>query len=256
MLTQERIESYINSDKKILNLSAIGGITDTDIKLICEILEKNPKITTLDVSAGQISSYHISDNEISVEGAKILAENKTLTTLNIAFSKIGDEGAKALAKNKTLTTLNVSYNEISDGGAEALAENKILITLDVCGNQIGDKGAKALGANTTLTELYASVNCIGDEGAKALVANTTLTTIDVSINQMIGNAGKKALGTKNPIDQANAGREVELKTEVPTLLKLCIFKVASEEQLNTPANLSKLPNECQDAMQETRRVIF
>jgi hypothetical protein len=45
---------------------------------------------------------------------------------------IGDEGARVLADNATLISLDVSLNGIGDAGAQALASNATLTSLIVC----------------------------------------------------------------------------------------------------------------------------
>jgi hypothetical protein len=76
---------------------------------------------------------------IGDEGAKALAQNSSLTTLNLYNNGIGDEGAKALAQNSSLTTLNLEYNGIGAEGAKALAQNSSLTTLNLYNNGIGDE---------------------------------------------------------------------------------------------------------------------
>src|SRR5437868_629569 len=116
--------------------------------ILKRIKDNDLSLTKLDLSGQNLQG---SDIQALIEA---LAQNTTLTTLDVGNSQIGDEEAKALAQNTTLTTLYVS------------------------GSRIGDEGAKALTQNTTLTTLYIGYNQIGDEGAKALAQNTTLTTLD------------------------------------------------------------------------------
>jgi Ran GTPase-activating protein (RanGAP) involved in mRNA processing and transport len=175
---------YYNAEKSELDLSKsrLGkSITDRDIPEICELLDKF-KITSLSVA----------DSDISGEGIKALAKNKTITSLNVSGTFIGDEDAKALAKNKTITSLNISENIISDKGVKALAKNKTITSLNVSDNDIGIKGVKALAKNKTLTSLDISENAIGNKGAKSLAKNTTITSLNVSDND-IGIKGAKAL---------------------------------------------------------------
>jgi hypothetical protein len=113
----------------------------------------------------------VENNKINDESAKALAQNKTLTSLNVYCNFIGAEGAKALAQNKTLTSLNVGYNKIGDEGAKALAQNTTLTSLDVSLNQISDEGAKALAQNTTLTWLNVYGNGLARADEKVIEAS-------------------------------------------------------------------------------------
>ncbi len=145
------------------------------------------------------------------EGAKALASNTSLTTLEMSYNQIGPEGAKALASNMSLTTLYVSYNQIGPEGAKALASNKSLRTLEVSRNQIGPEGAKALASNTS-TEIW--------------------------VRDDHGPEGAKALAETDPHKRANYGREAGINTDVPSLSRLCLFKV-KQYQLNQ----SQLPDD-------------
>jgi Ran GTPase-activating protein (RanGAP) involved in mRNA processing and transport len=139
-------------------------------------LAQNSSLTTLDLTY----------NDIGAEGAKALgaalAQNSSLTTLHLSDYSIGAEGAKALgaalAQNSSLTTLHLNYNKIGAEGVmalgAALAQNSSLTTLDLIDNYISDDAAQALGAalaqNSSLTTLNLTDNIIGAEGAKALGA--------------------------------------------------------------------------------------
>jgi Ran GTPase-activating protein (RanGAP) involved in mRNA processing and transport len=134
-----------------------------------------------------------------------LAQNSSLTTLNLAGNYIGDDGAKALsaalAQNSSLTTLNLTDNEIGADGAQALgaalAQNSSLTTLNLSYNKIGDDAlVAAVAQSSSLTTLNLSCNEIGDNGAQALGAalaqNSSLTTLNLDYNE-IGDEGAKAL---------------------------------------------------------------
>ena len=65
-----------------------------------------------------------------------------LFLLFIYNNKIGENGAKYLAENETIHTLNLHYNKIGDNGAKYLAGNKTVHTLDLRENNIGENDAK------------------------------------------------------------------------------------------------------------------
>jgi hypothetical protein len=97
--------------------------------------------------------------------AVALANNSTLTSLDVSGNFFGDNGAKelayALTDNSTLTSLDMDLNWIDDEGvkalARALAHNSTLTSLDIRRNKFGDDGAKVLAHallnNSTLTSL-------------------------------------------------------------------------------------------------------
>ncbi len=150
---------------------------------------------------------HYGDEE-AAKLARALKNNKTLTSLSLAFNNIGNKGAAALAfalrTNRTLTSLNLGNNSISDEGvtelAFALQTNKTLTSLNLCNNSISDEGAKELAfvlqTNKTLTSLNLCNNSISDKGAKylacALSENNTLNSINL-MSSGIGYEGAKNL---------------------------------------------------------------
>ncbi len=174
------------------------NITDRDIRKIRLELEKNPRLTQLNLSNNQVTDEGISQlasiqtlqtlnlgqNHITAKGVSWLALNETFQTLYLHSMALGDEAARALAGNTTLHTLHLGQNRIGDEGAQALAGNNTLQTLYLGQNNIGDKGAQALAGNNTLQTLNLASNQIGNEGGRALADNTTMTDINLDNNQI------------------------------------------------------------------------
>eukprot|EP00929_Paragymnodinium_shiwhaense_P109933 TRINITY_DN76554_c0_g1_i1.p1 TRINITY_DN76554_c0_g1~~TRINITY_DN76554_c0_g1_i1.p1 ORF type:complete len:619 (-),score=171.57 TRINITY_DN76554_c0_g1_i1:47-1903(-) len=115
-------------------------------------------------------------------GAKVLeaiAENDTLTSLDIVGNNIGERGAIALAavlaaSEIRLEALNCASNAMGSTGAQAIAEgievNETMLELDISDNQIGDIGMQAFAQSIVngellLTKLDLSMNNISKEGA-------------------------------------------------------------------------------------------
>jgi hypothetical protein len=163
--------------------------------------------------------YHLEKNKLDLHSQQLTDQD--IQQIIIPF----------LQEHPEITKLNVRSNCIGDNGARALASNTTLTKLAIWDNRIGGNGAKALASNTTLTNLDVSYNRIGDDGAKALASNTVLETLDVSSIE-IGHSGVKALLETDPRIRANYGREVKIKTEVPSLLRLCLFKVKQTPNLD------------------------
>ncbi len=181
-------------------------LTDADVIELCNALEKNTSLDTLDLD----------HNQIGDAGAQALAGSKTLTMLGLGHNQIGDAGAQALAENKTPTVLDLGHNQIGDAGAQALAESKTLTVLDLGHNQIGDAGAKALAENKTLTVLDLEHNQISDAGAKALAKSKTLTVLTLSHNQISDVAQKQVeRQLAQNISQANALKSAIQSEDIP-----------------------------------------
>ena len=205
--------SYFHPEKGELNLSRIGLTANDVINFIVPFLNKHPEIKKLDLSF----------NQIGTKGAKALADASNLKILNISRNRhIGDEGAVALSASN-LKTLDISYNNIGDEGAVALSASN-LKTLNLNGNKIGDKGAKALSANTKLEMLK------------------------ICQYNKFSESGTKALDETDPIKRANYGREVGLKTEVPSLTRLCLFKIKNSTLLDR----SVLPNDLHTKLEQPK----
>ncbi|HEX7844004.1 MAG TPA: COR domain-containing protein [Kofleriaceae bacterium] len=142
----------------------------------------------------ELTSIHLSDNQIGVKGARALAALTGLTTLHLGGNQIGDKGARALAALTRLTSLSLGPNSIGDEGASGLAALTRLTSLDLFGNAISDEGARALATLTGLISLRLGGNQIGAEGARALATLTELTSLLLGGNK-IGAQGARALAT-------------------------------------------------------------
>jgi hypothetical protein len=132
-----------------------------DAALLEQIKNNDPTLRTLD-----LNNKDLNDDDIQ-QLVNALANNTFLTALNVGNNNISDEGAKMLAMSTTLTNLDVSISTnffhdtfIEDEGAKALAANTTIATLNLKGHWIGDEGAKALTTNATLTNLDVSHNRI------------------------------------------------------------------------------------------------
>jgi Leucine Rich repeat len=161
-----------------------------DMWLVCDFLNENPQIKTLGlVTCG-----------ITDASAKLLARNKTISSLDMSHNLIENDGVIALAKNPNLESLNLESNCFGTDGVKALADNESLISLEIGGNVINDEGAIAIAKNRTIRSLDVAKAYITSIGAKALAQNNILKELDISDNK-IGKKGIIALlGSKSIID--------------------------------------------------------
>jgi hypothetical protein len=135
-----------------------------------------------------------------------------------------------------------------------LNNNPEIISLNLRKSGITHSGAVALAKTTAiLTSLNLSRNSLCATAAMALASNQNITLSEGSMGSMgcIGDTGYNALNETNPLKRANLGRSVNRmtitsnrrykKTEplfptncigVPSLLRLCLFKVQQSPQLD------------------------
>jgi len=88
-------------------------------------------------------------DRIGAIGAKTLAANTTLTSLNLYDNKIGDEGAKSLANLTNFISLNRGDDQFDEGRVETALV--LLRSLAEENNQVGDgSDTKAQAQATSL----------------------------------------------------------------------------------------------------------
>nr|XP_058912640.1 leucine-rich repeat-containing protein 74A [Kogia breviceps] len=156
-----------------------------------------------------LQEMNISDNDLGLEGARILSEflqnnTSSLFSLQLSGNNFKEESAElfcqALSTNYRIKSLDLSHNQFSDKAGEylgrMLALNVGLQSLDLSWNHLYIQGAVALcsglRANVSLKKLDLSMNSFGNEGAAALGEvlrlNNSLAYLDLSSNN-ISNEG-------------------------------------------------------------------
>ncbi|EPY81332.1 hypothetical protein CB1_000743062 [Camelus ferus] len=212
-------ESYVN-----LNHHGLGP---NGTKAIAIALVSNTTVLTLELADNSImeegilslvemlqenyylQEMNISDNNLGLEGARILSEflqndTSSIFSLQLSGNNFKEESAElfcqALSANYRIKTLDLSHNQFSDKTGEYLGQmlafNIGLQSLDLSWNHLHSRGAVALCSglrvNTALKKLNISMNSFGNEGASALGEvlrlNNCLAHLDVSSNN-ISNEG-------------------------------------------------------------------
>ena len=167
-------------DLSINNIGNAGAQALTNIRLLSLDLGFNTKIdaTGMQALAGSASLRSLflngtalvaSGNDINLAGFQALANNATLTCLDLRLREVGDAGAQILAGNVTLKKLNVAGNRISDIGIQAFANHPSLESLIAADNLISDIGAQVFTGNTMLTYLNLAINRMISAASEALI---------------------------------------------------------------------------------------
>ncbi|EGC31859.1 hypothetical protein DICPUDRAFT_156240 [Dictyostelium purpureum] len=188
-----------------LNLKNIG-LPNKLVMSLVTIIEKYPKIETL----------NISKNRIDESGVRVILRaiknfNKNIETLGFEDINLTDSGCKVIEKllsnNKTLKSLNISKNKISEAGFKIIFEGIKKATnlqdLNISGNPIQSKimtkFIKYIASSETAIQKLNIGNTglntgLGSEIQKYLVSTSChLTSLDVAYNNL------GADGTKNII---------------------------------------------------------
>lgn len=134
-----------------------------------------------------------------LEVAKGLAENWSLTSLELRRNEVGPAGAvplaQALASNKFVRYLGVGRNKLTNTGAvhiaEALKVNQTLEAIDLEWNELRDESAQALAEvlvmNNSLLSLSLERNKIQKDGiaaiGSALAENSKLRNLNLGWNK-------------------------------------------------------------------------
>jgi Ran GTPase-activating protein (RanGAP) involved in mRNA processing and transport len=178
--------------------------------------KKNKPAWQLKMDSGEpsldLSTFNFAGERVK-KLAKRLAQNNTLTWLDMYRTRCGPKGATALGdalgKNHTLQHLLLRSNAVKSDGtlylSKALANKSCaLMTLDLSYNLVMDEGVEELGralrGNGSLTTLLLAGNGVSDKGCaeltKPLRKNEALTLLDLSFNRIggaEGNAGAESI---------------------------------------------------------------
>jgi len=130
----------------------------------------------------------------------LLADNKTLTCLDLRDVRIDDAGVTVLACNITLDTLRLGHCNIGLEEAKALAENTTLKTLELYGSWLDSAAISQLAESPTLRFLRLN-NCkgIGNPEIICLAGSETLETLWLRLESNIDHAAMLALANNKTL---------------------------------------------------------
>jgi len=183
---------------------------------LAKVFSHFPNLSTLDITYGasdlgmnydkQLFGMRLTD---ALSMAKLLQITRTLSRLVLSECLINDEVLhllmSGLANNDTITSLDLSHNKIGDVGARRIAgwlmKDNVLMSLDLSDNFIRVEGAsnigQALSNNMTLLELNLRLNRLGDEGGTRILGgvkvNNTLKKLNISANDLGRNSAAMLL---------------------------------------------------------------
>lgn len=165
------IKALASSKLKLLslreNMDIFGQLINSDMEndflTIIMLFNKNDTIRELNLQRTFIPNKF---------AAELLLSNTAIKTLNLSDNYLTDEALKYIANNKTIEYLDLSENNITDIGAEYISKNTNLQTLVLSKSKITDKGAYFLSKHSALKELYMLDNNITIQGLKYILANT------------------------------------------------------------------------------------
>ena len=222
------IEECISDGRATLDLFIDGGITynkleDKDFSVILDTLKKGgcihsicvprnnltdiilPGIAQLIIQSDSITTLDLSANQITADGIKTLqdalVQSQSLTHVNFSQNDLGDDGCMqvilALRVNRTITHVNLSDTGMSHNALTVIGSligqiNRLTcLHVDNPHNGIdGDSAAKrlilSLESNESLTELSIARAKLGDDSAfllsQGLCVNSVLTNLRLRAN--------------------------------------------------------------------------
>ena len=224
------------------------NVTDQDIEtLIIPRLQKNPSIQSLTISGER--------NQFGHQGVKAIADNLQLDHLHLT-DRLTSYDLKILLGNKYFRALTLINNQFEDdenveGIRDAVIANTRLQELNCWLNRIGDKIAKALAASESIQRLHLSYNQMGGDGMKALAANTHFESLIVdeeNYDSKDTKARDAILCERDPHKRALYGLEAGVTGEVPSLKRLCLFKVQQHPVLDR----ERLPSDLREQLKRSR----
>ncbi|XP_020747973.1 leucine-rich repeat-containing protein 74A isoform X4 [Odocoileus virginianus] len=208
-------ESYVNlnhhglgpNGTKAIAIALVSNTTVLTLELADNCIMQEGILSLVEMLQENyyLQEINISDNDLGLEGARILSEflqnnTSSLFSLQLSGNNFKKESAElfcqALSNNYRIKSLDLSHNQFCDKAGEYLGQmlaiNVGLQSLDLSWNHLYIRGVVALcnglRSNVSLKKLDLSMNSFGNEGAAALGEvlrlNSYLTYLDLSSNNI------------------------------------------------------------------------
>ena len=130
----------------------------------------------------------LSHSACGIDGARALGQNKSIERLDLSECNLSDAHVVEIANNKTISSLILAYNRIGEfgvSGIAALAGNTSIKQLSLRGNFIEAEAAEILGRSTSIAHLDLSDTGIEDGILHALLAtNNSLKTLHLNLGYL------------------------------------------------------------------------
>ena len=120
---------FVSKNREIYDHVVLNGncsmmrndrITDLDTFPLCEVLEADSVIKSVDLSYNRITDQGISPI------VRLLRANQMIKHISLRGNSIGEKGARelaeALTRNRILTSLDLSENDLGESGALSILE--------------------------------------------------------------------------------------------------------------------------------------
>jgi Leucine Rich repeat len=166
----------LSKNKSIKILKATN--CDISSKSLADFIKNNSTIEDLDFS----------DNELDDDCLNTIHLNTSLKSLTLKGCGLTSKCSKLLAENKSIESINLSYNPIKTDGLMVLSKNSTLRCITIMRGEIDNIGF--LGKNESLKKLSFPFNSINSEGISGLEKNKTLTYLYLSNNRLDDNCMK------------------------------------------------------------------
>ena len=251
-----RLRRGINRNHSI-NLSYLY-LGNLKVLKLLEELKKHPEVTSLDLSANNITNevipslcanphlfeIKLASNRLNDDVGKDFKNSKTLEILDLSNNFLGNPCVEFLAKNQSITVLDLSYNNIDN--INPFRNHQKLTVLDVCHNPVDDKGFENLNTHPVLQVLDIGTTQVTENGLSHFFSSRSGITKLITSGNIYQDDEKiemalEEFGRKNFIHFAITVFTELYSCQIPGPLAALIFGYMTEVIYNIARNLSATP---------------
>ena len=179
-LKKLNISGNVIGDEGVKSLSTNNNIVELDVEDCginaegaAEFFKTNDMVVKLNLQGNNIGDH----------GLSTLKYNNKLKELNLSSCQITHVGLKFIAENSSLTSLQLNNNKVSNG-VFYLAKHNSLKILNLSECEINDSDLELFAKNNVLTELYLQYNNITAEGVKKIAESSTISILHLEHNNI------------------------------------------------------------------------